>query len=623
MPTFPKKLGPEVRNIPAGTPYQNFPIPPGAFGIDSGVEDLGKGLTKGSEAIFSAVASELSDEHSRIAKEKENELRQRIRLRLYGDGTNENPGYFGLSGSAAVDNHPLTQQGIQKDYDDILNSIGSNNIRRIFQTAANDRLSTVGSQVGRHLVTHRKVAQLETSQARQTEAVDDARLAYNDPETVSKSLSAVRGEVFDQARIQGWSPEVIDTELDKAQTVLFSAMIKDAMKRGDTSSAVALLRKHSTQMDPGAVAALEQDLKKPKLIAKAQNEVETRIHSMDYYPDGRVRKEKRTRAKILSTARAELSGKPDLRDEVIARLNKRFDETDELEKEEQNELRGKWHRLINSGKETLESLQRQFPEEWKILAKDVEDVKALNAAQKNITTRKEYALNTQAGLEGKLTKMDKETLARQDGEIYKSIMDRTTWGKWFGPTGKSTAARAAIEAKGESGAFYDRMRKALADLAPADYKLFKSGQSTTQRDIQKQILQETDKWILEKITAGEAITEQEIRAQAALVLQPIRKGGVVGDILDFLDIGSGISAAEARATYSDVDKRNVRVDFDEIPSEWVVNIKSEFMKKRDGRPGFAPSEEQIEQYMGAFLMKDTARMNRLLGVGKPARSPLQ
>ena len=67
MPTFPKKLGPEIKSIPAGTPYYRGPVPAGAFGVDSGIEELGRGLTKGSEAIFSAAAHELSDEHDRIA----------------------------------------------------------------------------------------------------------------------------------------------------------------------------------------------------------------------------------------------------------------------------------------------------------------------------------------------------------------------------------------------------------------------------------------------------------------------------------------------------------------------------------------------------------------------------
>jgi hypothetical protein len=629
MPTFPKKLGPEVRSIPAGTPYQQFPIPAGAFGVDGGVEELGRGLTKGSEAIFSAAAHELSDEHDRIAKEKDIELSQRIRSRLYGDGTTESQGYFGLSGSNAIDNYTATQQGIQQDFDDIYKGIDNNNIRRIFKAAGLERLLTANKLTSKHNITQTKIAQLATAEAQKNTAIDNASLAPFDTNaegtgTVDISIAKTLNAVHTEAKIRGSSPEVIVEEQGKALTSLFSSMIIATKERGDILGAVALLKKYRGRMDSPEAAALTAKLIEPQQTAEAQKQVTKYIHSIDFHPNGERRKTKRTRAKILSTARAELASKPKLRDDVIGRLQDRFDEEDELKKDHLIELNSKWHSAIINGKMTLDELKLRYTEEWEILSGNAKDVKALIAAQKNRITGKEFALTNESGIESYLVGLDKETLARQKGESYKARMDGVTWPKWFGPSGTATAAKRAIEARGKSGVIYDRMRKILGDMAPTNLKLFKTGQSKVQREIQKRIIRQTDKWILEKIETGKDITEEEIRAQAALFLQPVRRGGLVADVRDYLDSSSGISAAEARATFSEADKKIVRVDFDEMLEEHIMGIKAQFMKPRSqgGGGGVVPSEKQMEEYMGAWLMDDHKRMNRLLGVGQPAKSPL-
>ena len=594
MPTVPKKQIGEIRNAPAPTVFQTSRGIEGLASVGQGLTALGSGFQNLSDTTEKIALKVAVEDNERRAKELDVDFNKRRRAILYGD--EENPGYYGRKGSEAVDSFGGVQDQLKKAREEVSGLAKNERIKRIFDksslTKTDSDLETMSAFVTRERVS----ANLIASQARTQEAIEDSTLAYNDKNVIDRSTAIVRSEVFAQSKIQGWKPETIKTELGKALTVMYTNMIKGALNRQDVQGAVDILDKYRGQMDAPVAAEMEALISKPKLIAQAQTEVE-KILALSV-----------TREEKLKAARALHTDNPTLRDEISKRLNARFNEEDTLQTDARKEKAREWNQSIVGGGQSLDTLIIRDPEAWALISQDFYLARALEASEVLRTKRETYARVDDSKLVEKLSIMSTQELAGVRPEDYRALLTEQTFKSFAAKVG---AAKNKLEASETNRERYTRYEQMLKQMAPKNMEVFQKDQSQKNKDITNKIIQEMDVFVSERLKTGKEPTDPELRAQVQRLLTPVSQGGMLEPVFDFLGVRNK-TAAEALTTWTPRELSNLRVDFVDIPPEQVRQI-GEIFKKRD----ITPTNDLIEQYMGATVINDRARKERLLGIGKP------
>ena len=187
-------------------------IPTGAFGerTAQAMEKLGGTIT---DAGFDI--KKRADEAD--AKDLDAQFDARLRLIEFGNGTDENPGYYSRLGKTAIDEHGNSKTAIDQALEEIKGKAGSAASRRLFEKSAAARMKSTLNKMSSHRATQFGEYEKGVSIARQNSAVESAIAnAQNDVER-KKHMEVVRKEALDRAKKQfGDDPEIMKRAMDKA-----------------------------------------------------------------------------------------------------------------------------------------------------------------------------------------------------------------------------------------------------------------------------------------------------------------------------------------------------------------------------------------------------------------------
>lgn len=272
MAIVPTTGGTTVAPNSGGVAYQSASgATPEAFGATSARQTIQAAdqLGRAADRIGEVAIDVQQEDNKRQVKDADTQFRQGLLTLQYGDGTDENPGYFGLKGQNAVDKFQEYQDQITKLRQQAGSLLSNDRQKQDFNNVADQHVQATSERMLRYNTEQRRSSQLATSEARQGIAVSEAAANYNDPQALAGALATVRGEALSQAQISGAGPEVTMALVRKAETQVLSATILTAVEK-DPVLAERLLRENAGRMDPAAALSVRKVVDKQFLEVKSQ-----------------------------------------------------------------------------------------------------------------------------------------------------------------------------------------------------------------------------------------------------------------------------------------------------------------------------------------------------------------
>lgn len=207
MAQVPTLTVPPVENRPLPTEYYS----PNTRGVNTGFGDglvaVGQGLGQLGNDVTRIAMQQRQQDVERGAKDQDNILATKFRNISYGDGTDQNPGYYGLSGDNASKAYQPTVEALTKARQEMLDGIQDPAVKQIFGDWSQQRLARELEGAARFNLQQRNAAYEVTSAARVANFTTDAVNGWQDPALRERSTQGIHGEAEDLAHHKGWSPE--------------------------------------------------------------------------------------------------------------------------------------------------------------------------------------------------------------------------------------------------------------------------------------------------------------------------------------------------------------------------------------------------------------------------------
>lgn len=277
MPTVPRLTGPQVALQPLRPVYQSAAnATPDAFGATAArsTQRAGQMISQASDALSDIVIREQIEDNERNAKELDVEYSKRLRTIMWGDGTEENPGFRNMHGENALRARQATVEAMNKARKELLDSAPNPRVAEMFDLASTVRLNAEMEDVSAFVSRERVVANNAMTEARVQEAADSAAVGWNDSANIKRQLGITAGEISEYAERNGLSPEAAASKMQAAQTNILEAAITAALVHGP-AQAQSVYEEFKSFIDGTARARIEKNIKaaRDSLLAEARAEV--------------------------------------------------------------------------------------------------------------------------------------------------------------------------------------------------------------------------------------------------------------------------------------------------------------------------------------------------------------
>lgn len=595
-----------MARVPTAAPLQRIdprPIAP-AYQQNSGLladavqsqgsaENIERAAVK-IEGVGDVLAQEAvkaqNEDNERAAKEADVKLSERMRAIMFGDGSEQNPGYYGLKGQAALDAYGPTQEAIKKAREEVGRGLNPR-AKLLFDSSADNRFNTEFNSMSRYNLQERRVANDTASEVRIREANDSGVAAWNDPKRVAEAVAIIRGEVVGMGQRNGWSPEIVNSKIQEEQSKLYAGMINAALVR-DPAAAQKLYDSYKTSIDGTARAAIERDLEKGTSLQQTQQETD-RIMAMKLSPEAAIRE-------------AEKIKDPKVRDGVVKAVEHKIvwqqaREAHALAQSEKQAMQSA-SRAINSG-QTFDQWQRENPQLAWIVNGKVGAVDNLYKLERLHAEGELFARSTDGSTLARLRTMPANELAQVDLEVERANLTRSEYEKAVGyVAGAKRAIKDATDSVTKPGStITNEAQQRVLSYAPRDSK----GKLLLPQQDKIAAENEMNTWLAEQAASGKVPTQQDIDKKAAQIMMQVTVGSERFD-----GVSSAKSIAGRVKSMTPEEKATLRVPYKTMDPGMRDDIVAKF--KAYGKAN--PSESEIEQFGGALLARDEARANKLLGI---------
>lgn len=655
MPTVPKL--PQVEARPLSPNYQSGRGVTGeAFGsgIGQALQGLGRAINETSEPVARMALQLSAEDNERQAKDLDNQYSTFLRDKTMGEN-----GFYSQKGENAINAAPQFQEDIEKFRQDLLAKAPNRHVRNMFDLSSQSRLSTALDKAQSYVMQERQVAKLATAETRIYEATQDAAAAYNDPKVLAQSQAIIEHEVSAIAEINGWSDEITNSKISTERTKMYSSAITAAIKNNQLSIARDLFEKVKTSLDGEEQANLSKLLTEQNLLGKSQKAADEIIASTGDYtqqlekartisdPLERAQvedliMERASRAgqiynlnRLLSTqerqstvqkesdrimslpgtseqkmAAARSIQDPEIRNLVENDVGNRITEAATIERADQARIFSQASRSINQG-ETLNNWAIQNPEAYLALSGNLEAISDLRTAEKAVAEGKLFSDVTDGETLGKLQRLSAVELSRTDPETYRYKLTKEEYTRL---SNMVASAQASIQRTRENYSIYERGESVLRDTVPRSWNWNSEKQSTSDREAQSQILNEMNNFIYGYTSEGKLPTIKDIQEEANRLITIAEQfkansnKSYMGNFLDWWNDAPAQLPLQIQLM-SPEDRANLRVSYDSITPSSRDAVASKFRER-----GITPTNDLIEQFFGAQLVRDYTRQRKLMGM---------
>lgn len=268
MATVPTVTGQSVNVRPLSPTYQSSELSSAFF--NRGFTQAAQGIEKFGNKVGDVVLNAMNEDNERAAKDLEVKFREELSRLQYGDGTQNNQGYFGTEGQAALDSYNPTLQAINRARQQLLDAAPNDAVKNAFgQSSAYLQTSAVG-EMSRFAGQQREVANDKTSAARMASVDNDAANNYLDDSKINDAIKVKKHETDSIASRKGWSKEVGQEEFLNNTTATLTSVIKAAIT-DHPERAQEVYDKYSQYIAGSAKPGLRQILDQQLLLKQSQD----------------------------------------------------------------------------------------------------------------------------------------------------------------------------------------------------------------------------------------------------------------------------------------------------------------------------------------------------------------
>lgn len=363
-------------------------------------------------AQFAKDAERIANEDAeREARNLDTEYSRGIRLRLHGDGTEENPGFLNQRGENAIQSRQAFEADLEAFKKQMLGKASNDRVRRAIEGAFANRLESTLSRGAIHSEKERNVANDAAIASRKQELQDSAAA---DPARVDLNARLIQDEAERQAMGKGLGKEAAKTAGQIAATGIHIAEIT-RLSSIDADLARQHFEKNKARIDGTRHNDIETILKGGEVRQWAQGVAET-ITS-----EGGTLSERLAKARKAAPTAAK-------QDELVARVQARFQEQERSDSAELLKRTVSTADSISAGGATIGAQLA--------LAKDIKDprvrtavearLKANEATRKSLATEKLKKLKidaTNLARAGKFDEIPSNVLA-EFGGVMTSTLER-------------------------------------------------------------------------------------------------------------------------------------------------------------------------------------------------------
>jgi hypothetical protein len=275
MATVPRVTGPSVEVRPTPFVTQSAEgATPDAFGAAAGrgMVQAGQQLAAFGEQVFRTAERIRWEEDQRAATEAETEFAKRRNTVVRGDGTDQNPGYYGLAGQNAVDGYKGAREALDAARDEIAKNMQSDRARTRFLQRANAQIVAEDNTMLGFVTQNRRVAANATSQAAIATATGEFAGFYNDAERGARQLEIVEAQTRAEAQRNGITDTAtVDALVQARRGEAVKAAVNTALERDDVKGAEALFRRYVGTIDPRMESSLANLLRDKVQVEEAQS----------------------------------------------------------------------------------------------------------------------------------------------------------------------------------------------------------------------------------------------------------------------------------------------------------------------------------------------------------------
>lgn len=272
MPTVPQAT-PTVQSRPIDPGYQSAAAASlDAFGASQGaaLAQTGARIQGVADEAGRLALKAMIEDNEREAKKLDVELSSTLRAINYGDGTAQNPGYFGLKGEAALSGYANAQKAVQEAQKKLTESAKNDRVKQMFGEVAARRVESELNTMARFVGQERVRAADTVSEARLSEAANDAAKSWNDPKVIGRSIGLAVNEIKDMAQRNGWGPEVEAAKVREATSVIATGAAKAALAVEATGAAQRIFKQYESSFSPEARASISRQIREGSIQHSAQ-----------------------------------------------------------------------------------------------------------------------------------------------------------------------------------------------------------------------------------------------------------------------------------------------------------------------------------------------------------------
>ncbi len=645
MPQVPKLQS--VETSPLGIGYQSGRgATTDAFGIGGAVVNAGQAISQTGQIVDDFMAKE--DE--RVATELDNELSNRTRELLAGDN-----GYYRAKGSDAVNRYGETDKQLIAIRDEIAGKAKSGRAREMFMRAADSRINSHRNSMIEYRNKEQDVSLNDTATVRIQEAADNGTLYYNNPKMLAANDAIIESEINSMAKRNGWTDDIRNRKLKEAHTVMYEQAIQTAVANGDMEQARSLLERYKFKMTGDRVIANTKGMKEDTELGEAQTRTDA-IMAKDLsmadalaearkIQDPKVRELTETRVKERYSEQAEIKRledflgaserlhniqtttdtimagpgtdeeklelaraieDPEMRQDVEASVINRINQRAQLEQAQIRATASQAFQDIANGAK-VDAWALSHPKEWQTLIKNPETVEAMRRAEAATAAGKLYATSSDGKTLDQLTRLGTAELANVDPLTYRQDLTAAEYNSLVGLV--SGAQKAIQDIQGDYS-IGRRGEELLQDMAPKYMKWGKEDQTQENKDLQAAAINQMNAYIAQLAAQGVKPTDEQLTKYASSLMSKIyvKSDGFFGWVFNLGSTEVETIRANIQSLTPD-QKSRLAVPLSEI-SEDAVNQVNELFKQF----GITATQDMIEQYVGAELVRDTKRQKKLLGL---------
>jgi len=236
---------------PNSLPQTRLTVADASQGVGEQGIQLGQAMQSAGN-VLNKVAIDMQQQMDKVRVDAALNQVKEDSLRLTFD---QQAGYTNIKGNDALnrpDGKPMDVEYSDTLYERISaisRDLGNEQQRMAFLSGAQGMATNLRGNVQQHMASEAKEYQLSVAEGIQSTAVREIAINYRDQNAVAAAELRIRGQVYQQAKLQGKSAEWQESQTRAVVSGAHAAAIAQALGTGDVQGAQAYFKQHNERMD--------------------------------------------------------------------------------------------------------------------------------------------------------------------------------------------------------------------------------------------------------------------------------------------------------------------------------------------------------------------------------------